>query len=581
MDTNQKMFWRQTENLIKISRPKWLNKLNMNFKKRRIRSNLSKIKNIINKPLEESTSTNFDPEQIEPKNDKNADNHSMHLLSIGAGIIILFALFWIAFSLIKNLDFGSIVFSFGKDLHKDDHKLTNFLLVGTGGSEHDGSNLTDTIIVASLDQEAKTVKMLSLPRDLYIDDKQTGGQRINKVYDTYLVKYKSSPKAMEKLGELITSLTDMPIHYYVKIDFDGFVKIVDALGGVTVNVKNSIYDPNYPLGETDKYTTFKIDAGVQNLDGETALKFARSRKTTSDFDRAERQHQLLSAIKEKALDLDILTNPTKIQGLYNSVADSIETNLSVTEIIELAKISKEINNDNIQSRVITDDYTSCGGLLYTPVREYFGGAAVLLPAGEEYDEINKFSDNYFNSKGPLNHEIQVLNGTKTSGLALTLLNRLSRDCLNVVYYGNASDRTLEKSVIYYNPDNLNESAETEKKIVSGNIPPEVAIIQKIFNAPVIEGIPAEYLESEKRANSKIVIEMGADYKSLLSKDPFDNLKYTTPVVTEEEKAKDTTEHPLNSTESSSTTEKTSSSKPATTSSTASTSASPSPTTKTP
>ncbi|MCC6643589.1 LCP family protein [Candidatus Peregrinibacteria bacterium] len=544
----------------------------MNFKKRRIRTNLSKIKNIVNKPAEETTSTNFDPEQLEHNSSKHSNNHSMHLLSIGAGIIILVALFWVAFSLIKNLDFGSIVFSFGKDLHKDDHKLTNFLLVGTGGAEHDGSNLTDTIIVASLDQESKTVKMLSLPRDLYIDDKETGGQRINKVYDTYLVKYKNSPKAMEKLGELITSLTDMPIHYYVKIDFDGFVKIVDAMGGVTVDVEHSIYDPNYPLGETDKYTTFKIDAGVQNLDGETALKFARSRKTTSDFDRAYRQQQLLSAIKEKAISLDILTNPTKIQSLYNSVADSIETNLSVTEIIELAKISKDIDKNAIQSRVITDDYTSCGGLLYTPVREYFGGAAVLLPAGEEYDEINKFSDNYFNSKGTLNHEIQVLNGTKTANLALTVLNRLSRDCLNVVYYGNASDRTLEKSVIYYNTDLPEESAENQKKIVSDNIPPEIAIIKKIFDAPVIEGIPPEYLESEKRANSKIVIEMGADYKSLLSKDAFDNLKYTTPVVTAtEDKKVEETEHPLNSNENSadtksttekSSTEKTTTSKPA-------------------
>jgi len=508
----------------------------MNFKKHRIRNQIRKYQQ-----AEKNTAPAIDQSLAETAGGSRRRNqgHYINLVTILAGLILIFALFWITMSIIKSLDFSSLVFSFGKDLKKDSHKLTNFLLVGIGGGEHDGSNLTDTIIVASLSEKDHSVKMLSIPRDLYIDDKLTGGQKINKIYDSYYNKYQSSPQAMEKLGELITSFTGLPIDYTVKIDFNGFIKIVDALGGVDVNVEKSIYDPYYPLGETIKYETFSLSAGPQHLDGETALKYARSRKTTSDFDRAKRQQQLLSAIKDKALSLNILTDAGKIQSLYNSVADSLETNLSVAEIIELAKISQDIGKDNIESRVFTDDFTSCGGYLYSPVRDYFGGAAVLLPAGNGFDEIKRFAENYFYGAGLANTEIQVLNGTKIPGLALDYLNRLSRDCLNVVYYGNATDRELKQSAIYYQP--LTD-AQGQKQI-----PPEVDIIRQNIDAPAVEGIPPEYLQDPKRINTGVVLELGADYKTLTTPDPFNKLLYTTPVTPPEGEAASTAgaEQPLN------------------------------------
>jgi LCP family protein required for cell wall assembly len=507
----------------------------MNFKKRRIRNQLRKIRQI-ESPAEHPNS----PTEILRHSESKARNPQyVNLITIAAGLILIFGLFWITVSIIKSLDLGSVVFSFGKELKKDTHKQTNFLLVGVGGEGHDGSNLTDTIILASLSEKDKTVKMLSLPRDLYIDDKVTGGQRVNKIYDTYFNKYDSSSKAMEKLAETVTTLTGIPVHYTIKVNFDGFVKIVDALGGVTVNVEKSINDPFYPKGETIKYETFTIQAGIQELDGETALKYARSRKTTSDFDRAKRQQQLLSAIKEKALSLNILTDPGKIQTLYGSVADSLETNLTVAEIIELAKISKDINKDQLQSRVLSDDFTSCGGLLYTPVRDYFAGAAVLLPAGNNSEEITRFSEDYFYKPADSTTEIQVLNGTKTSGLAYDYLNRLSRDCLNVVHYGNASNRELAKSTIYYLPETAPDGKKT--------IPAALSIIQEIIDAPLTEGIPGEYLLDEKTANTTIVIELGADYKKITTEDPFNKLLYMTPLAPEETTAVETgAEKPLNS-----------------------------------
>ncbi len=509
----------------------------MNFKKRRIRQQLKKYR--------QQQSPALPAESSAVHSNKRSNNSKIiNLTTVIAGIALIGGLFWITVSIISSLDFGSLVFSFGKELKKDVHQHSNFLLAGVGGAEHDGSNLTDTLILASLDQKTKTVKMLSLPRDLYIDDKITGGQRINKIYDTYLNKYKNSPEAMQRLGQTITDLTGIPVHYTVKVNFNGFVRIVDALGGVDLTVENAIHDPYYPRGETIYFETFSLAAGPQHLDGETALKFARSRKTTSDFDRAKRQQQLLSAIKEKALNLNLLSDPGKIQDLYNSLADSIETNLSVAEIIQLAKIAQEINRENIDSQVLTDDFTSCGGLLYTPVREYFGGAAVLLPAGDGYEETRRFSDNYFNKSFDRNIPIQVLNGTKVSGLALLYLNRLSRDCLNVVFYGNASDRELQNTVIRYLP-----GEDTEEQRQMDNT---LQIVKQLIDAPVIDSIPEEYLQGEKRAGSRIVIELGADYKQLTSPDPFSQLRYTTPVApsTPEPQESDSTattpETPLNS-----------------------------------
>lgn len=509
----------------------------MNFKKRRIRQQLKKYR--------QQQSPALPAESSAVHSNKRSNNSKIiNLTTVIAGIALIGGLFWITVSIISSLDFGSLVFSFGKELKKDVHQHSNFLLAGVGGAEHDGSNLTDTLILASLDQKTKTVKMLSLPRDLYIDDKITGGQRINKIYDTYLNKYKNSPEAMQRLGQTITDLTGIPVHYTVKVNFNGFVRIVDALGGVDLTVENAIHDPYYPRGETIYFETFSLAAGPQHLDGETALKFARSRKTTSDFDRAKRQQQLLSAIKEKALNLNLLSDPGKIQDLYNSLADSIETNLSVAEIIQLAKIAQEINRENIDSQVLTDDFTSCGGLLYTPVREYFGGAAVLLPAGDGYEETRRFSDNYFNKSFDRNIPIQVLNGTKVSGLALLYLNRLSRDCLNVVFYGNASDRELQNTVIRYLPG---EDAEEQRQMDN-----TLQIVKQLIDAPVIDSIPEEYLQGEKRAGSRIVIELGADYKQLTSPDPFSQLRYTTPVApsTPEPQESDSTattpETPLNS-----------------------------------
>ena len=447
---------------------------------------------------------------------KPKNEYTVHLAAVGGSIglivLLLFGIYWT----VSSLDFSKIVFSFGKPLQTDENGKTNILLIGTGGENHDGANLTDTIIVASIDYDHEVVPMLSIPRDFYIMPRQ---QRINSVYDTEL-QLNGPQKGVEKLEEIVQEVTGIDIQYYAKVDFNGFVKIVDAVGGVEVNVEEPIYDPYYPKDGTIYYETFSIDEGYQTLDGETALKYARSRKTTSDFDRAKRQQQILFAMKEKALSLNILTNAGKIGDIYDSVDDSIETNLTLPEIIELGKLAKDFKQDSILPLVINDDPTDCGGLVYTPAREYFDGASVLLPVGEEYDYVKFFIGTTFNNIETITHapdEIQVLNGTHVPGLAYEGLNLLSRFCLNTVYYGNAQSRDLEQSTVYYSTDE------------EGNPPKTLPLVETLMpGVQTAEGIPPDYLATERRQNSNIVVELGSDYLSKRIDDPFKNLRFFAP-----------------------------------------------------
>ena len=139
----------------------------------------------------------------------------------------------------------------------------------------------------------------------------------------------------------------IPIHYWVKIDFDGFKDLVDAIGGIDINVEKAIYDPNYPKDGTYLYEPFSISAGQQHLDGNTSLKYARSRYTTSDFDRADRQQQIIYAIKEKALQTETILNREKISQILESLKNNIETNITIKELLTLGSLAGDYSSDKI------------------------------------------------------------------------------------------------------------------------------------------------------------------------------------------------------------------------------------------
>ncbi len=410
------------------------------------------------------------------------------------------------FKALANIDYGSLLKAAGDSLMTDSYGHTNFLIMGIGGKNHEGSDLTDTIVLASLDEEDKKLSMISIPRDLYVKDNISGGTRINEIYYYAKNYYEDSKKGLEYTKERIEELFGIPIHYWLKIDFHGFKEIVDTVGGIDVYVENSIYDPFYPKDGTYLYEPFSISKGQHHMDGETALKYSRSRKTTSDFDRANRQQQVIYAIKEKALQTEIIFSMDKIEKLFNTLKENIETNITPKEILTLGAIAKDYKQNQITHRLIHDDPNLCGGFLYTPSLEAYGGF-VLLPAGGE-NYLRWYGDLMLNLQqiNPETTKIHILNGTSSGGTAGETKQVLKRYCFEVVRHGNARTKTIEETTYFYTAANPRPQA--------------LDFLKKLIPGKESTNIPQEYLEYFPEAN--IVIEIGSDYTSSENyiEDPF-------------------------------------------------------------
>ncbi len=185
---------------------------------------------------------------------------------------------------------------------------------------------SDTMILARFSPREPRVALLSIPRDLWVNIPGVGENRINAAHF-----FGGPPLAKET----VAATFEVPVHYYVKINFDGFVRIVDALGGIEVDVPEPLVDTNYPTPDYG-VTTVRIDAGLQKMDGEVALVYARSRYSTSDFDRARRQQQILVAMRAK------LTRPStwpRLPRVARAVVESVETDMPAQEWPVLALIA--------------------------------------------------------------------------------------------------------------------------------------------------------------------------------------------------------------------------------------------------
>jgi LCP family protein required for cell wall assembly len=235
---------------------------------------------------------------------------------------------------------------------------------------------TDTIIIVTLDPNNKTVGMLSIPRDLQLDIPGYKEDRINtaNVYG-YSSKYPGGGPAL--LKRTIEKNFGIPIDYYIMVDFVGFEKIIDTLGGVDVNVPRTLHDTMYPdprPGDPYAFKTVHFDPGWQHMTGKRALTYARSRMSTSDFDRAKRQQLILLAIREKALSLNLIP---KLPSLIATMGSMVRTDMTAEEMIDFARLAPQVDMENLKQVVLQKP------LVYGFRTE--AGAAVQLP---KWDLIN-------------------------------------------------------------------------------------------------------------------------------------------------------------------------------------------------
>lgn len=302
---------------------------------------------------------------------------------------------------------------------KSTNGRTNFLLVGIDkranvpysykgpdGTVQKNGFLTDTIEIVSVDRTTKKVAMISIPRDTWVSIPAFGNikgsyGKINSLYSIGNIYNYPSGSGMGLLEKKIEDILGIKIDYGVRIDFDGFRKGIDLLGGVDIIVDNTFDDYQYPVDGKDdancsngtyscRYEHLHFDKGSTHLNGTQALKFVRSRHAYgpegSDFARAKRQQKVLLAAKEKALKIQNIFDPIKINNLFTDFGQSIETNLDVSALVGVYNLAKEIKIDQIGTLVLND---STGSYLYSPPMDQYGGAYVLIPKGNDWSKVQK------------------------------------------------------------------------------------------------------------------------------------------------------------------------------------------------
>jgi len=334
----------------------------------------------------------------------------------------------------------------------------NVLLLGVGGQGHDGPDLTDTLLVASIDPVNNKAALLSIPRDMWVKmpTNYVGNyQKINAAYESGKYKYLGKQDAsnanqaaitagFKAVDQTITNVIGVPIHYNVLVDFQAFKQAINTVGGVTFNVPTQLYDPT--IAWENHGNSIIAKAGVQTMNGDQALLYARSRETSSDFARTERQRQLMVALKDKVLSVGSLSNPLKISNLISAFGDNVRTDISLNDAQAMYGLMKKIPSPDITSLSLAGDAPN--NFVTT---DNMNGLSVVRPlAGyNNYKAIQTFvrtklRDGYIAKE---NAQISILNGTAMPGVATTLATTLKSYGYNIGTVGDAPTQAYQNTVV--------------------------------------------------------------------------------------------------------------------------------------
>jgi LCP family protein required for cell wall assembly len=234
------------------------------------------------------------------------------------------------------------------------HSLTeteNILVLGMDQRPGERGWRTDTIIVVAIDHEAKQVGMISIPRDLWVDIPGYGPGRINQVdVQGEVQKWPGGGPALAQ--KVIQDTLGIPTQRWVRLRLEALPELVDALGGVTVTLDCPLHEltPDPKAPNSGRYVRFDLPAGQVSMDGATAAKFARYRYASNDFSRASRQQQLIWAIKERALEINVIP---RIPELWKTLSKTFQTDLTVLDILRLARLGATLQPNQIHGVVFS------------------------------------------------------------------------------------------------------------------------------------------------------------------------------------------------------------------------------------
>lgn len=291
-------------------------------------------------------------------------------------------------------------------LRGEDEGRVNILLAGNSSDDqgHSGAELTDSLMVVSIDTKNDTAFMMSIPRDLYVDIPGNGYAKINEVYaDGEKEKFSETgypDGGMGLLSKVVSQNFGLELHYYSLVNYTAFREAVDAVGGIEVNIQSSdqrgLYDPSRDWTKPYRAPLVKLPNGLNHLDGQEALNLARARGNAagsygyaqSDFTRTTNQRLMMVALKEKAATAGVVANPVRIASLLDSFGNNVTTDFKTNEVRRLYDISKKIPGDKITSVGLND---VDGKNLLMSYRTRSGQSALVPAAGlDDYSDIQAY-----------------------------------------------------------------------------------------------------------------------------------------------------------------------------------------------
>jgi LCP family protein required for cell wall assembly len=396
-------------------------------------------------------------------------------------IIALLGL-WVGGTFVYNAHklFGGNIFGVLHTTHLKGENVgrVNILLAGNSADDtgHSGGQLTDSIMILSIDTKNNKAFMLSIPRDLWVGIGNDGHQKINAAYvygQENEFDVAGYPKGgMGQLEQVVEEDFGIPIDYYALVNYTAFRDTVNAVGGIDITINSDnpygIYDPSVADG-TRNQPLVKLSNGTHHLNGIQALNLARARGDAygsygfagSDFDRTMHQRQMLVALKSKVVSAGVITNPAKLTSLSNAIGNNVKTDMNLSEFRRLYDLTKPITGSALQSLSLND--VNGKNLLMSYAGP--GGQSALAPAAglDDFDDIQAFLKQKM-SHSPIvqeNASVVLLNGTTTTGLASKEKSLLRAKDVNVDDIGDA--QTSQKVTVII--DNSKGKKPSTKKLL--------------------------------------------------------------------------------------------------------------------
>lgn len=369
-----------------------------------------------------------------------------------------------------------------KPLQMDENGRSNIVVFGTAeddeGGTHEGGNLTDSLMVISLDQKKKDVFMLSIPRDLWVQYAETctvGNQgKINATYFCASDDGANEEAGATALKQKMGDVTGLDMHYYVHLNFTAVIELVDAVGGVDVTIESDdprgILDRNFDwkCGYRCYYVNYKNGQQV-HLDGEHALALARARNASGgyglangNFDREKNQQKIIKALQQKAVSVGTLTNIGKVTGIIDALGRNLRTNFEVSEVRTLMDVGQKMKPESMFSLTLASEDAPL-----VTTGSYSGQSIVRPIAGLlDYSDIHAYVRQNVSSD-PVTREkasVAVLNGSGVAGAAQEEATKLEEQNFIIGEVGNAPEGDYGKVTIYQIDQSKTATAAKLKKI---------------------------------------------------------------------------------------------------------------------